>query len=239
MNHSNTGKRVLILSLLLVMLLAAFLPAKANTATIAGQVFLDNDGNGLPQNDEKGLEGTELSLIRVDGNLESIISQVRSDADGAWRFDGLPDGTYYISATLPKNHYFTVPTPGGSIMLPGQGQTSRSPLFTLAKGEQVQKFIGAHKKSAYINLIAFGDLNMNSGRMSNEPLLRDVQVNLIYEYEGKPYVVAQGTTNRDGELQLRDLGPATYRIGVTMPEPYIIGPLGSKLNLFYNTIPPT
>lgn len=239
MNHSNTGKRVLILSLLLVMLLAAFLPAKANTATIAGQVFLDNDGNGLPQNDEKGLEGTELSLIRVDGNLESIISQVRSDADGAWRFDGLPDGTYYISATLPKNHYFTVPTPGGSIMLPGQGQTSRSPLFTLAKGEQVQKFIGAHKKSAYINLIAFGDLNMNSGRMSNEPLLRDVQVNLIYEYEGKPYVVAQGTTNRDGELQLRDLSPATYRIGVTMPEPYIIGPLGSKLNLFYNTVPPT
>ena len=119
MNHSNTGKRVLILSLLLVMLLAAFLPAKANTATIAGQVFLDNDGNGLPQNDEKGLEGTELSLIRVDGNLESIISQVRSDADGAWRFDGLPDGTYYISATLPKNHYFTVPTPVGGNMMPG------------------------------------------------------------------------------------------------------------------------
>ena len=38
-------------------------------------------------------------------------------------------------------------------MIPGRGQESRSPLFNIAEGEQVQHFIGAHKRSAYINLM--------------------------------------------------------------------------------------
>lgn len=32
--------------------------------------------------------------------------------------------------------------------------------------------------------------------------------------------------------------PGTYRMRVVLPDPYIIGPLGEKINAWYNCFPP-
>lgn len=239
MSLTPMKKTALVTILLLALALVAAIPALANTAQLSGTVFLDQNGNGLFDAGEKAVADAEVSLINVSDQSERLIAQVTSGQDGQYQFAGLPAGDYYLQVSLPKGHFFTVPAEGGSITLPGRGQSSKSPAFTIAEGEQVNKVIGSIKNSAYINLIAFGDLNMNGGRMSSEPLLRDVLIQLVYEFNGQSYVITEGTTNKDGELQLRELTPATYRIAVTMPDPYIIGPLGQKVNPFYNVIPPT
>ena len=234
----NKGVALVLILVLSAGILAAH-TALANTAHISGTAFVDSDGNSLLDSQEKALDDVEVSLVKVEGQSERILAQTRTNAQGHYQFAGLAAGEYYLKASLPKGHFHVVPAEGGSAMLPGQGQTSRSPVFTLAEGQQAEKHIGAQKRSAYINLVAFGDLNMNGGRMSNEPLLADVQVQVLYEHMGQTYAVYEGFTDKKGELQVRDLSPATYRIGVVMPEPYIIGPLGQKLNPFYNTIPPS
>lgn len=236
--HRNKGI-ALILVLTLVLGLAVTLTALANTGQVSGLAFLDGNSNGLMDANEKALAGVEVSLVAVDGSSERLLAQTTADAQGQYQFTGLQAGSYYLQAVLPKGHYFSEPQEGGNVMLPGRGQESKSPVFSLNEGEQKQQYIGAHKRSAYINLIAFSDQNMNGGRMTSEPPIRDVQVQLLYEYNGETHVVSEGLTNKDGELQLRDLSPATYRVGVVMPEPFIIGPMGQKLNTFYNVIPPT
>ena len=197
------------LLLTLVLGLALTAAGQAGTASISGTAFLDGNQNGLLDPGERGLEGVEVSLVKVSGLSETIIGQVRSGADGAWQFAGLAAGEYYLLAAI-----------------------------TLADGQQLAWPFGAAKRSAYINIVAFGDTNMNGGRMTSEPLLRDVEVSLVFEQGGTQHVVAQGTTNKDGELQLRDLSPATYRLQAVMPAPYIVGPLGAKINPFYNVILP-
>ncbi|NLX83138.1 MAG: hypothetical protein GXZ04_04905 [Clostridiales bacterium] len=239
MNPTMMKRTALMTALLLSLALAFALPAWANTAQLSGTVFLDQDGNSQYSADEKAIADAEISLINISGQSESLVSQVKTGQDGQYHFTGLPAGEYYLQVSLPSGHYFTEPAEGGSVALPGSGQKSKSPAFTIEDGERAQKVIGAIKSSAYINLIAFGDLNMNGGRMSSEPLLRNVEVQLIYEHKGQAYVITDGKTGKKGDLQFRDLTPATYRIAVSMPEPYIIGPLGQKINPFYNVIPPT
>ena len=227
--------------LLLFALLLSFSPSLrglASTAAIAGTVFLDSNQNGLPDPNERGLEGVELTLVRAQGLSESIIGQVKSDREGWWQFTGLAAGEYYVQASLPGGHTFSVPKDQVAPMLPASGQHSHSGLIILGEGEQVDRSFGAGKRSAYINMVAFGDENMNGGRMSSEPLLRGVEVALIFEQGGQQHVVTQGQTDKDGELQFRNLSPATYRIRVRMPAPYVVGPLGAKINPFYNVVLP-
>lgn len=213
-------------------------PAQADSAAVSGQVFLDSNGNGIPESGESPTDGAELTLIKITGTSESIVSQSRTGPDGSFHFTGLEQGQYYLQSTLPSGLYYASPQESDVFMLPGQGRNSRSVPFQLAQGESQQRHVSVSKQSAYISIVAFGDLNMNSGRMSNEPLLRGVGVELVFEHAGQTYVIAQGSTDKDGSLFLRELTPASYRIRATLPDPYIIGPLGSKTNIFYNVIQP-
>ncbi len=237
-----TSKKVFVLLFLLALVLAVFSPfgsAEEANASISGIVFVDDNGNGLREEGEKGLQGAELSLVAVSSQSQRLIAQTISGADGTYRFDGLSQGDYVFQASLPSGSHFTSHTPGGSVMLPGYERQSQTPVFTLNKNEQAAMDIGTMRRSGQIKIIAFGDLNMNGGRMSNEPLLRGVQVQLIYESGGEQFIIAQGQTNKNGELVFRNLTQTVYRIAAVMPEPYIIGPIGQKINYFYNVIPPS
>lgn len=221
--------------------LIALLPginALAGTGTVTGLVFNDNDLSGIQDASEGALADAEITLVKVSGSSESIVNQVRADKDGQWQFSGLEAGDYYLQVSLPVDYYHVASAEGDVVMLPAQGRHSRTTVFSLTDGAQHRQDIAASKKSAYINVIAFGDLNMNGGRMSSEPLLRDVQIELLYTHAGQDYVIATGKTDREGTLQLRELTSATYKIRATMPEPYIVGPIGAKFNPFYNVVNP-
>lgn len=238
----HTSKKVYALLVLITLFLVVSTPfgtAEEANASISGIVFVDDNGNGLRDDGEKGLQGAELSLVAVSSQSQRLIAQTVSSADGTYHFAGLARGDYILQSSLPSGSHFTAHTPGGSVMLPGYERQSRTPVFSLNGNEQAVKHIGTMRRSGQVKIIAFGDLNMNGGRMSNEPLLRDVQVQLIYESGGEQYVIAQDQTNKNGELVFRDLTQAVYRIAVVMPEPYIIGPLGQKINYFYNVVPPS
>lgn len=238
MNRNALKTAALLMALLC--LSAVLMPAALaeENAAIHGLVFMDSNGNGIADEGENAVEGAELTLVAVTGGDERIANQAKSDASGQYTFSGLGAGDYYLQAILPGNLVFTVPASGGSAFLPSQGQDSRTTVFSLTASEQLEKPLGAAKDSGYIQLTAFGDLNMNGGRMSNEPLIRDVLVDVLFEMDGESHIIAQGKTDRDGLLSIRELTQTTYRIAVAMPEPYIVGPLGQKMNPFYNVINP-
>lgn len=72
--------------------------------------------------------------------------------------------------------------------------------------------------------------------MQSEPKLRGVLIELFYEYEGESYLIASATTDKNGEISIRDLSAGTYYVKATLPENHVIGPMGEKLSSFYNCV---
>lgn len=231
-------KTALVLALLFLAALLPAMVAQAGAASVEGMVFADGNENGVQDKGEKPLDKVEITLIKTDGQSESILKQTRTNDEGFFLFDALEAGDYYLQVSLPVDYYHVFIESDGALMFPAQGRHSRTSVFSLSQDGKHKQIISAGKRNAYITITAFGDTNMNGGRMSSEPRLKDVQVELLFTYKGKDYVIAQGKTGTDGILQMWDLTPATYKIRATLPSPYIVGPLGAKFNPFYNVIHP-
>jgi len=228
--------------LLLLLILCCLLPltALAGTGEISGRAWLDSAGSGIYSPEEKPLAKVTVALCALDAaGKETKVAQQTTDAEGNYRFDGLDAGQYLLRAALPADHQFITPHDGSSVMLPAAGTESRTLPITLANGQTITNaHIGASKGSCYIRAILFEDANQNGGRSTAEAALRGVAVSLLYEAEGEWIEIAQEKTDGEGSATFWKLTPGTYRVAVTLPDPYIIGPLGEKINAWYNCIPP-
>ena len=219
----------------LILLLAALalclilcLPALASASSVSGAVWLDKTLDGQYEN-ENGVNGAQIALESRQGTVANAVT----GRDGLFVFDGLTDGEYRLTVSLPNGCVPTIPGLD-SALLPAQGESGATEWFILSGDRTVN--LGCTKSSVYIGFVAFVDENANGGRMLSEETLRDVRVDIIYTQDGVDYTVATGETGKDGALQIRNLTPGTYHAAVTLPEHYIIGPKGVKINTFYNCI---
>ena len=227
-------------AVLLLSALFLFLGAQACRAEggVSGLVWIEKNVDGVFSTGESGYTfGAKVTLERrIPGQEPTYINRV-SDQSGNFIFSNVPAGEYRMRIEVSPDYRFTVHGLG-SAALPAMGNVSFSPYFQIADGQTLTMNVGLTRNYCAVSLIAFVDENANGGRMQAEPTVRSVQADLIYEYGGETYVVASGTTNYQGELIMRDLSPATYRVRVTLPDNLVIGPLGQKLNNFYNCFYP-
>ncbi len=226
------GFMLLTLALFLAVGLSA---AQAAGGNVSGTVWVEKtvDGEWIG---ESGFSGARLTLEerRADGTLAAAGNAVTNN-NGEFIFSSVPDGEYRLKVEVTSDYRFTL-FGLDSDALPAQGSVSYSPYFSVQNGRSVEKNFGITKNYATISVVAFEDSNANGGRMTSEPLLRNVRVEVVYEYEGDWLVIATATTDKDGEALIRELSPATYQLRVALPGNYVFGPLGQKMNLFYNCI---
>jgi hypothetical protein len=81
------------------------------TGSISGQKILDLDGNGIFDGNDRGFEGIVFELRDQAG---TVVATRTSDAQGNFRFDALPLGTYVLSEILPPNFFQTFPGTTGA-----------------------------------------------------------------------------------------------------------------------------
>ena len=233
--------RKALLSLLLPLLIACLLPlcALAGAGEISGCVFID-DGSGLYKNGGRTLADAVITLYRLDADgRETQAARVKTQADGLYSFTQVAAGRYRLRAELPDTWLFILPQANGSVMLPASGGESFSMPIEISDGQSVRDaHIGVSKSATYIKALAFEDANQNGGRSTTEYLLRGVEIRLYYEMDGEPVEIASARTDQNGEAVFLRLTPGTYRVGATLPAPYIFGPLGEKISLWYNCFPP-
>lgn len=219
----------------LFMLFSFLACAQAEASEISGLVWLEKTVDGS-YNNENGFADAQITLEqRAEDGAILPIAAVNTGKDGKFVFSVPGAGEYRLKIELPKDYQFTLHGTASSA-LPAQGNLSATPFFTLADGQYAVKNIGVTKSSSYISLIAFEDENANGGRMQSEPVVRDVLTELVYEYDGETYLIASSTTDRSGETSLRKLSPGTYRLRVTLPDNRVVGPIGQKINQFYNCV---
>lgn len=227
--------------ILLFLTCLLLLPAAvlADGGQISGVAWHDNVNDQQYNQGDRLLGRVTAVLYSVNGDTETQIGKMTTDSDGAYSFTDLPAGNYRLNVTLPEGYQFITPKDGGSIIMPACGQISTSLVFSLADNEVKDAMhIGASKSSSFIKVYVFHDEDANGGRRSTEPLLRSIPTELLFEYNGEWIVIDSQKSDKEGCVTYWKLTPGTYRLAVTLPDPYIVGPLGKKLNGWYNNIVP-
>jgi streptogramin lyase len=94
--------------------------AGASGLTIGGRVYNDTNGNLQPDQNETGISGWNVGLLKNDG---SITSATTDQNTGAYEFSGLPPGKYFLYLEdIPVPHIGTRPANATySITLEGNG----------------------------------------------------------------------------------------------------------------------
>ena len=97
-------------------------------------VFNDNNGNGLLDNGDTGVNGAMVTLTGTSTTGQTI-NVSTTTTGGTYRFDNLPDGTYQVCLTLPDGTEMTVADAGTDDTLDSDGDaTGCAPAVTLVGG---------------------------------------------------------------------------------------------------------
>ena len=197
-------------------------------AKIGDLVWQDCDGDGQQGPGEIGLPAIQVNLYQADGTL---VSTTLTDGNGAYLFDLLYPGDYYLEFVAPDEYMFAEANQGNSSGSDsdvndenGEGTTS---IFTLSPGEcDLNSGDAGMFKCVQIGDLVWFDTNENNVWDSSENGVNGLKVNLykedgsgnfeLYEYTYTGH--KPGTPSDDGYYKFC-VPPGTYYLEFAQP-PY-------------------
>jgi len=71
-------------------------------SVLGGRVFIDRDNDGTVDTNESGIGGVEIKLTGTAASGNPVTMTVNSAADGTYKFENLPPGSFTIQQTQPQ-----------------------------------------------------------------------------------------------------------------------------------------
>jgi hypothetical protein len=204
---------------------------------IGDYVWLDQDGDGVQEVGEPGINGVTVQLFDATGVTEIPVGPdgILGTADdapggmttangGQYLFQGLPPGQYQVQFTTPSGYVLTTSNAGGNDTTDSDGLTPTS--ATLASGEQdLTLDVGFFQPLSLGNRI-WDDQDGDGAQDVGEPDLSGAAVALFQRDGVTPATDANGdpvrsvTTGATGVYSFTNLLPGEYIVRVTPPAGY-------------------
>ena len=166
--------------------------------SIAGTVYRDDNRSGALNPGEKGYPEQTVQLLDKDG---AVVATTKTDANGAYSFDNLPDGTY--SVRVVKDGALTDTEQTGD---PDSTLDNASEPITLNEANPTKKNVDfGYVPDYFITGTIYRDGNRSGALDSDEKLYEGVTVQLR-DKDGN--VVATTTTDADGTYSFDKLPAA-------------------------------
>jgi len=188
--------------------------------TVQGSVFADANDNGLQDAGETGFTGTVVRLMSEEG--EHFAATI--EGDGAFCFDAVMPGRYYLQYDFPGESTPAVVANGGNT-ISGEGNVGRGEWFDFAVGAEVNAPLCGGLLLGSVDGVAFADHNGSGVRDEGEETLSGVAL-VLTPARGDLESVTM-TTGEDGSFAIKNLRPDTYTLQVTMPEGYVMSRVDS------------
>ena len=177
--------------------------------SIAGTVYRDDNRSGALNPGEKGYPEQTVQLLDKDG---AVVATTKTDANGAYSFDNLPDGTY--SVRVVKDGALTDLEQTGD---PDSTLDNASEPITLNEANPTKKNVDfGYVPDYFITGTIYRDGNRSGALDSDEKLYEGVTVQLR-DKDGN--VVATTTTDADGTYSFDKLPAGTYSVTVVQDGP--------------------
>ncbi len=166
-------------------------------AVVAGTVWVDSNGNGIPDADEPGrLEAVELTLVDSTG---AAIATTSTDANGRYGFGSVVAGTYTVDQIQPEAYATSTPN-SLSFTVETQGLTG------IDFGESPASISG---------LVWNDNSNPNGVREIDEPGAEAIRIQLV---DADGVVLFTTSTSADGTYRFGDLPAGNYGLIVLNPD---------------------
>jgi len=177
--------------------------------SIAGTVYRDDNRSGALNPGEKGYPEQTVQLLDKDG---AVVATTKTDANGAYSFDNLPDGTY--SVRVFKDGALTDLEQTGD---PDSTLDNASEPITLNEANPTKKNVDfGYVPDYFITGTIYRDGNRSGALDAGEKLYEGVTVQLR-DKDGN--VVATTTTDADGTYSFDKLPAGTYSVTVVQDGP--------------------
>jgi uncharacterized repeat protein (TIGR01451 family) len=204
---------------------SAFHFGELRQATISGTVYLDRDGDGVPDAEpvDGRLSGVTLRLVTgADCTSGSTVATTTSGSDGRYRFDGAVAGASYLVCQSQPVGY------GDGSVNPGSGGAAGGSnairIASLAVGGSSGNDFG--ERAASIAGVVFLDGNNNGLRDGADAGIGGVVVTLSGIDAAGNSVSRSTTTDGTGAWRFDDLlaaGPAGYAVVQQAAQPVVGG----------------
>lgn len=186
-----------------------------NGGTIGSRVWDDQNGNGIQDTGEAGVDGVKVLLQDVTGSI-TIDSTITANG-GLYEFTGLSEGDYSLLFLPPSGYSFSVTDAGSDDTVDSDADASGRVAVSLAAGEQLRTIdagVAFDRSKASISDFVWRDANGNGIQDRGEKGIRGVQVNLR---DVSRRLIAQTVTRADGSYAFHGLESGTYYVQVVRP----------------------
>jgi len=197
--------------------------------TIGNKVWDDSNGNGYQDADEPGMPNITAILMHADGEE---VSRTDTDADGFYRFEGLPPGNYAVQFDIPESFSFLPPAniasdfivPEDAGLLFGDmtadvnSETGVTATVEVLSGETDLSFDAAIYVPVDVSGTVWDDLDADGIYDSGEPGVDGATLTL-YDSDDQPMDVQ--VTGLDGTFSFPNLPPGEYYTKLSPPPDYL------------------
>lgn len=200
--------------------------------SIGDYVWLDKNGNGLQDDNEKGLSNVTVKLLTRDGQIatdESGNQMITTTNDmGFYSFTNLVAGDYIVEFTNPDSskYEFTIDHVASNIMLNSKAYPNgKTDIISLQPGEVITNIDAGFKAvGAILGDRVWFDQNKDGLQDPTENGVKNVTVNLL-DSQGNPILDSQGNaistvTDSDGKYIFYGLSAGTYMVEFINPKTY-------------------
>lgn len=182
--------------------------------TVMGEVFADANDNGLYDANESGFVGAVVRLMDESGEVFSA----QIGKDGAFIFDAVLPGRYYLRYELPADSMFAQVTRQGNEIV-GFDSEGSGDWFDFAIGEQVTAPLCGGLLLGEISGEVYADSNGDGRKNPDETALSGLTMTLTPSRSDLEEISV--TTDQTGSFVLPGLRPDDWTLTVTCPEGYI------------------
>ncbi|MFP4031040.1 MAG: SdrD B-like domain-containing protein, partial [Desulfococcaceae bacterium] len=176
--------------------------------SISDRVWLDGDGDGVPDPGEPGFSGVTVSLR--DRATGAVIATTITDGNGDFTFPGLPSGDYVVSVTDTGNRL--------AGFFPTTSNACCGNLPVEVSGADVSGENFAYNRPGVIGDTVWNDADGNGVQDSGEAGIADVEVQL-YRDDGDG--AFDSTADTDVDSAITDIN-GVYLFATTEPGTYFV-----------------
>ncbi len=188
--------------------------------SLGDRVWLDDNKNGIQDEDEKGVAGVEVILLHADGSETGLKAQ--TNADGIYSFTGLKPDTYKVKVRLPQGYHVTQKNSGNDEGLDSDVDPASgvSDAFALLSGMSEPRVDIGLYTDAKLGDRVWLDTNANGVQDEGEEGLAGIGVILLDE--AKQVYRKKIVTDENGYYSFDSLAAGKYYVQVEVPQEYTL-----------------
>ncbi|MGX7334986.1 SdrD B-like domain-containing protein, partial [Dolosigranulum pigrum] len=180
--------------------------------SIGDHVWHDENKDGIQQPGEPGIANVEVRLLDNSGE---IVSTTRTDSEGHYEFNELPNGQYFVEFSTPEGFIPTIKNVNNNRNDVNDSDGTIVPV-TINNRSDMTIDSGFYRKVYSIGDKVWVDSDKDGIQDTGERGLAGVTVKLVDEYGN----VKTTTTKPNGEYRFDNLDEGTYQVIFQTPEGY-------------------